>query len=300
MKVKIVVVGSSNTDMVTRSDRLPKPGETVVSHEFFIGQGGKGANQAVSAARMGASVTFVARVGNDDFGRKAVSIYEKEGIDTSYITYDDDLPTGTALINLDAKGQNMIVATMGANANLLDKHIDKAADILKSCDAILTQLEMPLTSVLYLARRAKAEGKMFILNPAPIQEISDELISLTDYIIPNQTEAAVMTGVEVEDLQSAENAAGILTGRGAKQVIITIGEKGAFIKGAFGSKIVPAPNVNAIDTVGAGDTFCGAFAVGIAEGKTMEEAVALANKSAALAVTRPGAQAGIPFREELK
>lgn len=299
MNVKLVVVGSSNTDMVTKSDRLPKPGETVIAHDFFIGQGGKGANQAVAAARMGATVTFIARVGDDDFGRNAVKSYKKDGIDTSFITFDPDQPTGTALINLDDQGQNMIVATMGANRNLTQRHIDRAEDALNSCSAILTQLELSVTTVLHLARRAKKSGKIFILNPAPIQEISEELISLTDYIIPNQTEAEMLTSVKVDDLKSAENAAGILIRRGAKNVVITMGAKGAFIKDRFCSKIIPAPVVQAVDTVGAGDTFCGTFAVEIIKGKSLEQAVELANKSAALAVTRSGAQAGIPFRREL-
>ena len=299
MKPQILIVGSSNTDMVTKSDRLPKPGETVVAHQFYIAQGGKGANQAVAAARLGANVTFLGCVGDDDFGRNAVRSYQLEGIDTEFFTYDPNLPTGTALIHIDDSAENMIVTNMGANRSLGIAEINKGVDLLIKVAVVLTQLEMPLDSVMHLAKLAKANHVPLILNPAPPRVIADELIALTDYLIPNQSEARTLTGIEVVDIVSAKKAAKDLYEKGAQHVIITMGASGAYLHDQQHSELIEAPSVKAVDTVGAGDTFCGAFAVAIAEGKPIEEAVLFANQCASLAVTREGAQQGIPYRHEI-
>ena len=285
--------------MVTISDRLPKPGETVIAHQFYIAQGGKGANQAVAAARLGGQVTFVCKVGADDFGKKSIVSYQKEGINTDFIYLDQQAPTGTALINIDDKGENMIVATMGANAHLQVDEVSPVFEKRQNVDVVVSQLEIPLETVVFVARKARECGIPFILNPAPPNQITDELIGLTDFIIPNETEAEIYTGIKVMDEQSASYAAKELVRRGAKTVVITMGAKGAFLCNEVTEKLIPAPQVVAIDTVGAGDTFCGSFAVAIAEGKSAEEAIYFANRCASIAVTRAGAQQGIPYKNEI-
>ena len=285
--------------MVTISDRLPKPGETVIAHQFYIAQGGKGANQAVAAARLGGQVTFVCKVGADNFGNQSITSYQKEGINTDFIYLDQQTPTGTALINIDDKGENMIVATMGANAHLQVDEVSPVFEKRQNVDVVVSQLEIPLETVVFVARKARECGIPFILNPAPPNQITDELIGLTDFIIPNETEAEIYTGIKVMDEQSASYAAKELVRRGAKTVVITMGAKGAFLCNEVTEKLIPAPQVVAIDTVGAGDTFCGSFAVAIAEGKSAEEAIYFANRCASIAVTRAGAQQGIPYKNEI-
>ncbi|MBV6640476.1 MAG: ribokinase [Cyclobacteriaceae bacterium] len=299
MNPNILVIGSSNTDMVTLSDRLPKPGETVIAKEFYIAQGGKGANQAVAAARLGGEVTFVAKVGNDDFGRQAIAGYQKDGINTDLMTQDSDAPTGTALINIDATGENMIVATMGANARLSIKDVEKSLDQMKSAKVVLSQLEIPLETTLYAAKQATELGIPFILNPAPPNTLSDELIALCTYIIPNETEASYFSGVTLKSDLDIQHAGQYFIQKGAENVIITLGARGAFLHNDRTSQFITAPTVKAVDTVGAGDVFCGAFTLAIAEGKPASEAVRFANRSASLAVTRKGVQGGIPYRKEI-
>lgn len=299
MNPNILVIGSSNTDMVTLSDRLPKPGETVIAKEFYIAQGGKGANQAVAAARLGGEVTFVAKVGNDDFGRQAIAGYQKDGINTDLMTQDSDAPTGTALINIDATGENMIVATMGANARLSIKDVEKSLDQMRSANVVLSQLEIPLETTLYAAKQATELGIPFILNPAPPNTLSDELIALCTYIIPNETEASYFSSISLNTDEDIQHAAQYFIQKGAENVIITLGARGAFLHNDRTSQFITAPKVKAVDTVGAGDVFCGAFTLAIAEGKPASEAVRFANRCASLAVTRKGAQGGIPYRKEI-
>ncbi len=300
MKPKILVIGSSNTDMVTLSDRLPKPGETVISNEFYITQGGKGANQAVAAARLGGEVTFVARLGSDDFARQAIAGYEQDGISTQYITHDPKAPTGIALINIDQAGENMIVANMGANARLSIEDVDKCMPAFESADVVLSQLEIPIETVLHSAKIARELSKPFLLNPAPPAKLPDELIALCTYIIPNETEASYFSNIELVDDDSVNRAADHFLKKGVKNVIITLGKRGAYWQDSNSFRIIPAPEVKAIDTVGAGDVFCGAFALGIAEKNSVEEAILFSNRCASLSVTRKGAQNGIPFRAEIK
>ncbi len=299
MNPKILVVGSSNTDMVTLSDRLPRPGETVIANEFYIAQGGKGANQAVAAARLGGEVMFVAKVGNDDFGKQAIAGYQKDGINTDLITKDPDAPTGTALINIDAAGENMIVATMGANARLSIKDVEKCLDQMKSAKVVLSQLEIPLETTLFTTTKARELGKPFILNPAPPNSLPNELIALCTYIIPNETEASFFSGVSLNSDEDIQKAAHYFIQKGAENVIVTLGAQGAFLHNERTSQFITAPKIKAVDTVGAGDVFCGAFTLAIAEGRTDIEAVRFANQCAALAVTRKGAQKGIPYRKEV-
>lgn len=296
---KIIVVGSSNTDMVTVSEKLPAPGETVIGRKFFTNPGGKGANQAVAAQRLGGQVTFIAKVGNDLFGSQALETYRKEGIETRYISIDNNNVSGVALINVDAKGENTIVVASGAN-NLLDEEdVRKAEEEFAQAKIFLTQLETPLETIRFLSERLAAMGKKLILNPAPARPLPDELLVNIYMITPNESEAELLTGIRVCDVSSAREAAVQLRSRGVEVVIITLGNKGAYLHTDEISKIIPAPVVQAVDTTAAGDTFNGALAVALSEGMELAEAIVFANRCAAISVTREGAQAAIPYRKEL-
>lgn len=297
---KIIVVGSSNTDMVTVSDRLPAAGETVIGRKFFTNPGGKGANQAVAACRLAGQVTFIAKVGDDLFGQQALEGYNKEGIDTLYISREEGCVSGVALINVDAQGENTIVVAPGANNFLKEADIERAAAALSQAEIFLTQLEIPLETVSFLAERAKALGKKLILNPAPARSLPDELLSGLYMITPNESEAEQLTGVQVHDTASAREAAIKLKARGVEVVIITLGKKGAYLHADQISELIPVVAVKAIDTTAAGDTFNGALAVGLSEGMNLQKAVSFANHCAAISVTREGAQAAIPLRSELE
>lgn len=296
----IIVVGSSNTDMVTVSEKLPAAGETVIGKKFFSNPGGKGANQAVAASRLNGQVVFIAKVGDDLFGNKALEHYQKEGIETKYITQESGSVSGIALINVDAKGENTIVVAPGANNLLREDDIKRANDALAQAEIFLTQLETPLETVLFLAERVVALGKKLILNPAPARTLPDELLAHLYIITPNESEAEQLTGVKVCDVASAREAAIKLRDRGVEVVIITLGEKGAFLHCDSISELIPAPAVQAVDTTAAGDTFNGALAVALSEDMPLQEAVRFANKCAAISVTREGAQAAIPYRKELE
>lgn len=295
----IVVIGSSNTDMVVRSQHLPAPGETVLGGEFMMNNGGKGANQAVAAARLGGHVDFVAKVGADVFGQKALDDYRREGVNTDYIIVDDRVPSGVALILVnDETGENSISVASGANLRLLSTDVDRAAEALENCSVLLMQLEVPIETVEYAARIVHARGGKVVLNPAPAQELSDELLANVDILIPNESEAALLSGIpKTED--DARRAATILSERGVGTVIITLGSKGALIKEGDEFIFVPAHKVKAVDTTAAGDTFCGALCVAITEGKTIPEAVDFACRCSAISVTRPGAQQSAPYRHEV-
>lgn len=297
---KILVVGSSNTDMVTVSDKLPAAGETVIGKKFFINPGGKGANQAVAACRLDGRVVFIAKVGDDLFGNQAIEHYQQEGIETQYITQEKGGVSGVALINVDARGENTIVVAPGTNNLLREEDIGKASDAFAQADIFLTQLEIPLETVLSLAKSVAALGKKLILNPAPARALPDELLAHLYMITPNESEAEQLTGVRVFDVASAHEAAIKLRARGVEVVIITMGEKGAYLHTASISSLVPAPAVQAVDTTAAGDTFNGALAVALSEGMDLLEAVRFANSCAAISVTREGAQAAIPYRKELE
>ncbi len=296
---RIIVIGSSNTDMVIKSKKLPVPGETILGGTFLMNPGGKGANQAVAAARLNGKVIFVAKTGNDIFGSEAKQLFDRENIDTRYLISDPDNPSGVALINVDDNGENSIVVASGSNAALTAYDIDEEVFKTGKDDILLMQLEIPVGTVEYAAQKAAARGSRVILNPAPARQLSDDLMACLHMIIPNETEAEILTGIKVTNIETAEKAARKLHARGAKNVVITLGGTGAFLFTGDVSGIIPVVPVKAIDTTAAGDVFCGALAVALSEGKNASEAVAFANKAAAISVTRMGAQASAPYRKEI-
>jgi ribokinase len=294
----ILVVGSSNTDMVVKSPTLPAPGETVIGGTFFLFPGGKGANQAVAAARLGGYVTFIARIGADIFGAQSIESFKKEGIDCRFIGTDPSAASGVALITVDATGENCIVVAPGANATLTPSEIIRARDAIGEADIVLTQLEIPLPTVIELTDLAIASGRRIILNPAPACELPDQLLQNVSILTPNEKEAELLTGVRINDTAGALKAAQILFARGVETVIVTLGRAGALLYDGREPALIPAPKVEAIDTTAAGDVFNGALAVGLAEGMRMTDAVKFANNAAAISVTRLGAQASAPNRGE--
>lgn len=296
----IIVIGSSNTDMVIKSAHLPAPGETILGGEFFMNPGGKGANQAVAAAKLGGEVVFVAKVGDDIFGQEAVQGFKNEGIDTDYIVVDPRNPSGVATIMVDDQGENCIAVASGANGTLSPADIDKALARIDAADVLLMQLETPIPTIDYAASAGSEKWKTVILNPAPAQALSDDLLAKLDVITPNETEAEILTGIKVENTTDAEKAALALREKGVGTVIITLGSQGAFVVADSFTGMVPVRKVNAVDTTAAGDTFNGALAVGMANGLPIEAAVEFANKAASVSVTRLGAQASAPRLEELE
>lgn len=300
MKLNIVVIGSSNTDMVIQSQTLPLPGQTVLGGTFFMNAGGKGANQAVAAARLGGNVVFVAKVGNDLFGNNAIEGFQKENINTEFVFIDNSNASGIALINVDAKGENCIAVASGANANLDKEDIDKARTAIESADIILVQLEIPLSTVEYIIREASRFNKTVILNPAPAAALSDDVYKNLFFITPNENEAQLLSGIIVNDVLSAQKAAQFFIEKGVQNVIITLGKEGALWCDENNCQLIPSPSVTAVDTTAAGDVFNGALAVAISEGKSTKEAVAFANHSAALSVTKLGAQSSAPHRNEVE
>lgn len=296
---KIVVVGSCNTDMVIKADRLPIPGETVLGGTFFMNPGGKGANQAVAAARMGGTVTLISKTGNDVFGKQSRILYDSENIKTDYIFSDPNYPSGVALITVDAAGENCIVVASGANANLFPSDIDKAHQEIEESNLVLMQLEIPIDTVEYVAEIASKKDIKVILNPAPARALSDKLLKNIYIIIPNRSEAEILSGIKVTDIDKARMAADIISAKGVNIVVITLGSEGALIKEYDDYHFVEAVKVEAMDTTAAGDVFCGSVCVGLAEGKSIIEAVKLAARAAAITVTRMGAQSSIPYRTEI-
>ena len=297
---KIVVIGSCNTDMVIKSERLPLPGETIIGGVFMMNPGGKGANQAVAAARMGGNVTFITKTGNDHFGEQSIELYRKEKINTEYILSDPVHPSGIALITVDAKGENCIVVASGANATLSLADIDKAKDEIESAEIVLMQLEIPMETVEYAAQIAHRKGVKVILNPAPAQPLSDQLLKSVHIIIPNKTEAEMLSGVKVTDWLSAVTAASAISERGVDVVVLTLGAMGALVKEGDRFFKIDAIPVTAVDTTAAGDTFCGTFCVGLSQGLSVVDAVRLACSASAISVTKMGAQASIPYRKEVQ
>ena len=296
---KIVVLGSTNTDMVITGRKIPAPGETVSGGTFMMNPGGKGANQAVAVARLSAkkgACVFIAKVGDDLFGRDTAARMKKDGIDTRLVI-DKKEPSGTALILVDAKGQNVISVALGANGTLSPKDVAPFKKDIESAAALVMQLETPIETVAWAAKIAHDAGVPVILNPAPAQKLPKSLYPLVDWMTPNETEAELLTGVKVVDAASAGKAADVLKKRGVGHVVITMGSKGAYCGDC--RKIYPCRKVKAVDCVAAGDTFNGAFAVALAEGRTCADAIAFAQKASAISVTRPGAQASVPFRREL-
>ena len=296
---QILVVGSSNTDMVIKAGHLPRPGETILGGTFLMNPGGKGANQAVAAARLGGQITFICKTGNDIFGNEAKQLFEKEGIDASFVFFDSEHPSGVALITVDDKGENCIVVASGANAHLTPDDLSTAHEAIENAGIILMQLEIPIETVKYVADVARKSGKKLILNPAPAQPLDPDLLQLLDLITPNETEAEMITGIKITDDDTLYDCARAIFEMGVQMVIITLGAKGAFIYNDDIQILVPSIEVDAVDTTAAGDVFNGALAVAISEGRDLPEAVRFANRAAAISVTRIGAQASAPYRNEL-
>ncbi|HEX7583269.1 MAG TPA: ribokinase [Prolixibacteraceae bacterium] len=296
---KILVVGSSNTDMVIKTQNFPAPGETILGGRFLMNAGGKGANQAVAAARLGGLVTFVGKIGDDIFGKQAVQQLEDEGINVDYVAVDAENPSGVAMITVDQKGENSIVVASGSNGTLSPTDFDKAMTELDESEFVLMQLETPIPTVEHIARNAAQKHKKVILNPAPAAQLSGELLQNLYIITPNETEAELLTGIKVTNEESALKAATVLHEKGVEIVIITMGAAGAFLLLDGNSEIIRAPRVEAIDTTAAGDTFNGALVVALSEGRTIQESIAFANKAASISVTRIGAQSSVPFRKEI-
>ena len=297
----IVVVGSSNTDMVVKTAVLPRPGETVTGGEFLLAAGGKGANQAVAAARLGASVTFIAKVGADSFGNQAIEGYKKEGIDTSLIAQEKKYATGVALILVDQKGENLISVASGANFHWNDDDIARIRNVIEQAGMLVMQLEIPIDVVVRVAQIAADAGVPVLLDPAPAAELPRELLRNVSYIKPNEHEAETVSGIKVVDENSAAQAAQKLLDLGVKKAaVITLGAEGALVlKRNETPQTVKAPKVQAVDSTAAGDAFTGALAWQLNQGAELLEAVRIANHVAALSATRMGAQPSLPTRKEL-
>ncbi|HPY29649.1 MAG TPA: ribokinase [Verrucomicrobiota bacterium] len=299
-KPSLVVVGSSNTDMIIKLDRIPKPGETLLGGEFAIAAGGKGANQAVAAARAGGAVTFVARVGRDMFGDRALAGFRADGLNVKHVIRDRTHPSGVALIFVGKDGENSIAVASGANGKLTPADVVKAKSALRGASVLLLQLETPLNTVQAAADLAVAAGARVILNPAPARPLPDKLLRQVYLLTPNESEAGLLTGMTVTSPATAVKAAGKLLARGVRHVIITLGARGALIAGSEGHALIPAFKVKPVDTTAAGDVFNGTLAVALAERRTLAEAARFACAAAAISVTRVGAQTSIPRRREIE
>jgi ribokinase len=296
---KILVVGSSNTDMVLKTERFPKPGETIIGGEFFVFQGGKGANQAVAAARLACDVTFICRLGEDTFGKSTIEHFANEGINVRSVVMDKNASTGVAVITVNAQGENSIVVASGANALLSVDDIKNASEDLDKSDWILTQLETPLDTVEYLANYARKNHKNLILNPAPAMVLPDSVYEGLFLITPNETETELLTGIAITDEMSSKQAVEIFKRKGVQNVIITQGSRGAYVDCSEFTGFVESFKVNAIDTTAAGDVFNGALLVALAHSKSWKDAVVFASKAAAISVTKMGAQTSAPTKMEL-
>ena len=298
-KPKITVVGSSNTDLVAIVPKLPAPGETVMGSEFIIAPGGKGANQAVAVARIGADVTFIAKLGMDDNGEQSLKNFKKDGINTEFVFRDPDVTSGVALIFVDKTGENMLVPVPGANGKLSSNDIDKARSAIESADILVLQLEIPLDAVERAVDIAYENNVPIVLNPAPGRKLESSLIEKVSYLTPNETEAEILTDIKVTDDITAKEAGKKLLALGAKTVIITMGKRGAMLITHDESELIPAYVVKSVDATAAGDAFNGGFAYAIAIGKDVKEAIKFGNAVGAITVTKMGAQPSMPTNDEI-
>ena len=293
-KGNILVIGSSNTDMTIRASRLPAPGETILGGEFKMGRGGKGANQAVAAKRLGGNVTFVCKVGNDVFGNESVQAYAAEGMDISRILRSEK-PSGTALIMVDDSGENCISVAPGANGDISVEDIRSIADLIRSASYLILQLEIPVAAVVEAAHIAHEAGVCVIRNPAPATKLPESIFADIDILTPNQTETAILTGIS----DDPDKAVARLAELGVGRIVMTRGSKGSAVYENGKCTLVDACKVNAIDATAAGDTFCGALCVGLSEGLDLVEAARFATRASALTVQKMGAQESIPYRKDL-
>lgn len=295
----ILVIGSSNTDMVVKTDRFPQPGETIIGGEFFMFPGGKGANQAVAAARLGGKVSFVCKTGDDLFGKQALEGFKHESIDTKYCLVDKQAASGVALITINKEGENEIVVASGANHQLKAEDLKQADPAFQAADIILVQLEIPLPTVEEIIAKGKLASKKIILNPAPAQSLNRSIFQDLYLITPNETETALLTDIEIHSLKEAEEAADLFISWGVLNVLITMGAHGCFFKNATESFHWPVNSVQVMDTTSAGDVFNGALSVSLAANHGWKQAVEFASKAAAISVTRLGAQASAPYLYEI-
>ncbi len=297
---RIVVIGSANTDMIVKTGHIPRPGETVLGLDFMQSRGGKGANQAFAAARLGAQVTFVARLGRDHFGQAAFEACEKEGILMKYIVWDEVAASGVALIMMDSTGENIICVAPGANGNLSPQDVFKAEDAIRSADCMLLQLEIPMQTVESAIRLASKYHVRVVLNPAPMTTLSQDLLELVDVFTPNETEAATLAGIPVS--HPRDLAPSLSRKFGIRNVVVTLGKAGAVISGLNNPDPLEVPSfpVVSLDAIGAGDAFNGGLAVALARGDDLKEAVRYANAVGALATTRPGSQNSLPTAREVQ
>ncbi len=297
---RVTVVGSLNMDLVVQAPHIPKPGETIIGGDLHTVPGGKGANQAVAAARLGARVSMVGRVGQDSFADPLLKNLAEVGIDHTFIGRDPEVATGVALIVVDDAGQNSIVVASGTNMRLRPADVEAAESAIAGADLLLLQLESPLEAVMRAAELARNHGTKVVLNPAPARSLPDSLLSLVDVLIPNESETALLSGMSIEDQAEAEAAAATLRQSGVGTVILTLGERGALLAGEAETQLFPAFAVTPVDTTAAGDAFVGGLAVALAEGKTPAEAVRWGNAAGALAATQLGAQTSLPTRSRLE
>jgi ribokinase len=298
--VAICVVGSLNLDLVVKAPRLPRAGETVSGGSFATFPGGKGANQAVACARLGARVAMVGRVGRDPFGRQLVDGLTRDGVDVTHVRTDPEAPTGVAFIGVDGEGRNMIMVASGANTRVTAADVDEARDVIAGARVLLLQLEVPIEAVLHAAAVARAAGVLVCLDPAPAGPLPDTLYASVDVINPNEIEAQQLTGIEVRSIADAERAAVALRERGPRIAVVKMGERGAFYVAPDGRGHVPAMPAKAVDTTAAGDAFAAALGLALGEGRRVADAVTFATRVAGIKVTRVGAQAGMPTRVEVE
>lgn len=296
---KIIVAGSSNVDMTALMKTLPRPGETIGGATLIQANGGKGANQAVTAGRLGADITFLTCVGDDDHGRMLEKTYAEDGIDTSAMKFVKDVPTGVALIYVDAEGENCIAVAPGANNKLLPEDILKAEAIFENADYLLIQLEIPMETVEAAVSLASDKGVKVILNPAPMNDIKDSTLDGLYLITPNETEAEKLTGIHIDNEEDAHRASLALFEKGVRNVIITLGSNGSLVCTPDSTTLIHTRKVKAVDTTAAGDVYNGALVTALAEGESLEDAARFATAAAAISVTRAGAQTSIPYRNEL-
>jgi len=299
VRPKIIVVGSSNTDLVVKLPRLPKAGETIIGGTFSTAAGGKGANQAIAAARAGGDVTFITKVGNDHFGQQAINAFEKDELNIDFVGFERGVSSGIALIFVDDRGENSIGVASGANNELRPSDIERAAEAVTAADVLLVQLEIPMETVEAAVRMASRAGVRIVLNPAPAQPLSPDLCRMISVLTPNENEAEVLTGVRVVDDETIEKTASLLMARGVGAAVLTLGARGAYVAEGGKGEFIPTLKVDPIDSTAAGDVFNGALAVCLGEKQSLRDAVRFANAAAALSVTRLGAQPSAPNRKEI-
>ncbi len=302
---KIVVVGSSNTDLVISAQHFPQPGETIIGHGFMSNQGGKGANQAVAAARLGGCVSFVAKLGMDSNATETLKSLHAEGIDTKYVSQTAESPSGVAVITTDSTGENTIVVESGANALFLPQDIDNAEAVFQEAAIVLMQMETPVPTLIRAAEYGKRNGALVVLNPAPMpaEGLPSELLEKVDLLIPNEGEMEMLTGISLSDLSQVSEAIRCVQEKGVKDVLVTVGARGVYMLAQDGSGAVeniPAFPVQAVDTTAAGDTFCGALCVALCESRPVSDAIRFACRASSISVSRRGAQMSMPKREEIE